>query len=289
MLRVARLSKCDKRPALPIFACLSFCPLYRIVKIYILCLQGVLADGVDFESRDVGFTVSSLLAAFSQRRFKMVRNTLMAIACLALVFSFTSATSQAQSVVQSYDQSYSTNSFPVQSGTVIQSSPVMQASPVVQASPIQYSYPSVQYPSIQSPSVQYSTPLQTVQPVQSVSYVSPSPAVSYPASKSYSSGGTSNVLAMLNAQRARQGIGALMHDSTLQAVAQRRAQQMASMGLKYHPPGSFAPGRYEGVGWSSSFSPSGVSACYTSDRNMRYAGAAMATGSDGVYFVVVYR
>ncbi|QDT12483.1 CAP domain-containing protein [Stieleria marina] len=106
---------------------------------------------------------------------------------------------------------------------------------------------------------------------------------------SYSSGGTSNVLAMLNAQRARQGVGALSYDPALQAVAQRRAQAMASRGLKSHPPGSFAPGRYEGVGWSSSFSPSGVSACYTSSPSMRYAGAAMATGRDGVYFAVVYR
>jgi hypothetical protein len=64
---------------------------------------------------------------------------------------------------------------------------------------------------------------------------------------------------------------------------------MAARGLKSHPPGSFSPGRYEGVGWSSSYSPSGVSACYTSDPNMQYAGAAMATGRDGVYFAVVYR
>ena len=106
---------------------------------------------------------------------------------------------------------------------------------------------------------------------------------------SSSSGGASNVLSMLNAQRARQGIGALSYDPTLQAVAQRRAQQMASRGLKSHPPGSFSPGRYEGVGWSSSFSPSGVSACYTSDRSMRAAGAAMVRGRDGVYFAVVYR
>jgi hypothetical protein len=101
--------------------------------------------------------------------------------------------------------------------------------------------------------------------------------------------GVSNVLGALNAQRARRGIRALMFDPVLQAVAQRRAQRMAASGLKNHPPGSFAPGRYEGVGWSSSYSPSGVSACFTSDTRMRYAGAAMATGRDGVYFAVVYR
>lgn len=101
--------------------------------------------------------------------------------------------------------------------------------------------------------------------------------------------GVTNVLSALNGQRARQGIGALAYDPTLQAVAQRRAQKMASMGIKSHPPGSFAPGRYEGVGWSSSYTPRAVMACYTSDPNMRAAGAAMATGRDGVYFAVVYR
>ena len=119
-------------------------------------------------------------------------------------------------------------------------------------------------------------------------------AVSYDAPVASSSamratGRISNVLASLNAQRARQGIGSLRYDPQLQAVAERRAQTMASRRLKNHPPGSFAPGRYEGVGWSSSYSPLGVSACFTSDRRMQYAGAAMATGSDGVYFAVVYR
>lgn len=99
----------------------------------------------------------------------------------------------------------------------------------------------------------------------------------------------SNVLHTLNAQRARQGLAGLRYDPILQAVAERRVQQMAASGQKGHPPGSFAPGRYEGVGWSSSYSPNGVSACYTSDPRMQEAGAAMAAGRDGVYFVVVYR
>ncbi len=103
------------------------------------------------------------------------------------------------------------------------------------------------------------------------------------------SGGVMNVLSSLNAQRSRQGIGTLRYDASLQAVAERRAQSMASMSLKSHPPGSFSPGTHEGVGWSSSYSPSGVSACFTSDTRMQYAGAAMATGRDGVYFAVVYR
>ena len=101
--------------------------------------------------------------------------------------------------------------------------------------------------------------------------------------------GVQNVLSMLNGQRSRQGLRTLRYDPALQAVAERRAQQMASSGLKGHPPGSFAPGRYEGVGWSSSYSPRGVYACYTSDPNMTAAGAAMVSGRDGVYFAVVYR
>lgn len=102
-------------------------------------------------------------------------------------------------------------------------------------------------------------------------------------------GAVSNVLTTLNAQRSRQGLRGLAYDPQLQAVAERRAQLMASTGTKTHPSGSFAPGRYEGVGWSSSHTPAGVSACYTSDPNMRVAGAAMARGRDGVYFCVVYR
>ncbi len=103
------------------------------------------------------------------------------------------------------------------------------------------------------------------------------------------SGGASNVLDMLNSQRSRQGLNTLAYDPQLQAVANRRAARMAASGTKGHPSGSFAPGRYEGVGWSSSYSPSGVSACFTSDPRMRAAGAAMVTGRDGVYFCVVYR
>ena len=46
------------------------------------------------------------------------------------------------------------------------------------------------------------------------------------------SGGTSNVLSALNAQRSRQGLGALGYDPALQAVAERRARLMASSGQK---------------------------------------------------------
>ena len=112
----------------------------------------------------------------------------------------------------------------------------------------------------------------------------------YPVSKFRGvAGGVSNVLSTLNGQRSRQGLPTLRSDAGLQAVAARRAQLMASMGLKSHPPGSYAPGTHEGVGWSSSYTPGAVMACYTSDPNMRVAGAAMATGRDGVYFCVVYR
>ena len=133
---------------------------------------------------------------------------------------------------------------------------------------------------------------QAAQPaVSTVSYQQPV-AQSQPVAASSSMrarGGVVNVLANLNAQRARQGLFSLTYDPQLQTVAERRAQTMAASGYKNHPPGSFSPGRYEGVGWSSSYSPSKVSACFTSDTRMRYAGAAMATGRDGDYFAVVYR
>ena len=155
----------------------------------------------------------------------------------------------------------------IQPGYEIVSNPPVYSQPIsgtVITSPVVQHYPSA--PIYSSESVTYAQPTDT-----------------------YSSGGVSNVLAMVNSQRSRNGVFALMPDATLQAVAQRRAQQMASMGIKNHPPGSFSPGRYEGVGWSSTFSPTGVAACYTNSTSMRYAGAAMATGRDGVYFVVVYR
>ena len=124
---------------------------------------------------------------------------------------------------------------------------------------------------------------------RSIAQPATQPATRPAATPVSTAGGVSNVLSRLNAQRAAQGIGSLAFDPALQAVAARRAQQMASMGLKSHPPGSYAPGRYEGVGWSSSNMSGAVMACYTSDPNMRAAGAAMATGRDGVYFAVVYR
>ncbi|MCC9642680.1 CAP domain-containing protein [Rhodopirellula sp. JC740] len=134
--------------------------------------------------------------------------------------------------------------------------------------------------------------IHSSQPITSSNVIHSAPVqanrASY-AAPSHHGGPVSNVLSTLNAQRSRQGLRSLAYDPQLQAVAQRRAQQMAASGLKTHPSGSFAPGRYEGVGWSSSYSPRGVSACYTSDPNMRVAGAAMARGRDGVYFCVVYR
>ncbi|TWT81854.1 hypothetical protein CA13_33070 [Planctomycetes bacterium CA13] len=133
-----------------------------------------------------------------------------------------------------------------------------------------------------------------VMQASAISPISSVPRASYsstivPPSGVQSGGGVSNVLSALNAQRARSGIGALRSDPALQAVARQRASLMAAKGIKGHPPGSFSPGRYEGVGWSSSYSPAGVSACFTNDSRMIAAGAAMATGRDGVYFCVVYR
>ncbi|PHQ35214.1 CAP domain-containing protein [Rhodopirellula bahusiensis] len=162
---------------------------------------------------------------------------------------------------------------PVQHGQVIHSGPVVHQGPVSRQGTEIYRGQATH-----QGQVIYQTSKPSVMPVSH----------SVPSSRRVG-GAVSNVLTTLNAQRSRQGLRGLAYDPQLQAVAERRAQLMASTGLKTHPSGSFAPGRYEGVGWSSSHTPAGVSACYTSDPNMRVAGAAMARGRDGVYFCVVYR
>ncbi|WDQ16967.1 CAP domain-containing protein [Rhodopirellula sp. P2] len=206
-----------------------------------------------------------------------------------------------QSAVSSQTVSVGTpvqHSQPVQHGQPVQHSQLVQhgrivhpGSPVVGGTQVFHSSQPVHVGQTiggsqvvsQSPAIQHGQVIQ--QPSQPA--VTP---VSHSATHSHRVGGAvSSVLSTLNAQRSRQGLRGLAYDPQLQAVAERRAQLMASTGLKTHPSGSFAPGRYEGVGWSSSHTPAGVSACYTSDPNMRVAGAAMARGRDGVYFCVVYR
>lgn len=149
--------------------------------------------------------------------------------------------------------------------------------------------PRVPVASKASPVVTAAKPAIDVSTTSSTIATGTSSGIARPTSVGPIRSGVQNVLSMLNGQRSRQGLRTLRYDPALQAVAERRAQQMASSGLKGHPPGSFAPGRYEGVGWSSSYSPRGVYACYTSDPNMTAAGAAMVSGRDGVYFAVVYR
>ncbi|EGF25909.1 CAP domain-containing protein [Rhodopirellula baltica] len=168
---------------------------------------------------------------------------------------------------------------PVQHGQVIHGDAVVQSTPVFHGNQVIHNGGVVHSGQIvHSGRVVHQASKPTVLPA------------SHSVSGSHRLGGAvSNVLTTLNAQRSRQGLRGLAYDPQLQAVAERRAQLMASTGLKTHPSGSFAPGRYEGVGWSSSHTPAGVSACYTSDPNMRVAGAAMARGRDGVYFCVVYR
>ena len=188
----------------------------------------------------------------------------LAAACGLFLFVFGDATASAQTVISS-------------PASTIQNSTVGVVCPkcgrIHSASPSSLTTSSVAPTSYVAPA-SYAAPAK-------VAYASNAP--------SRSAGGTQNVLAVLNSQRSRQGLSSLRYDGSLQAVAERRVQLMASRGLKTHPPGSFAPGRYEGVGWSSSYSPNGVYACYTSDPNMTVAGAAMARGRDGVYFAVVYR
>ncbi|MDC0295673.1 CAP domain-containing protein [bacterium] len=101
--------------------------------------------------------------------------------------------------------------------------------------------------------------------------------------------GITSALALLNAQRQRAGVTPLEHDAELEQVARKRLMLMVESGERGHPPGSFAPGKYEGVGWVAGHSPSRVLACYSSDPRMRKAGAVMLHVRNEVYFVVVYR
>ena len=98
-----------------------------------------------------------------------------------------------------------------------------------------------------------------------------------------------NELSMLNAARARRGLFAFTLDPSLDAVAYRRAQRMASSGHKGHVSGSYAPGRAEGVAWSSN-SPGGVvNCCYAMSNRFRSVGSACVRGRDGYYCATVYR
>ncbi len=101
--------------------------------------------------------------------------------------------------------------------------------------------------------------------------------------------GVTSALNLLNAQRERGGIAPLKHASDLELIAKKRLDLMVASGQKGHPPGSFAPGKYEGVGWVYGHAPKRVSACYSMDPTMKEAGAVMLHVKNGVFFVVVYR
>ena len=98
-----------------------------------------------------------------------------------------------------------------------------------------------------------------------------------------------SALAILNAQRKRGGVPPLKHAPDLELIAKKRLELMVASGQKGHPPGSFFPGKFEGVGWVSGHTPKRVSACYSMDPNVREAGAVMVRVKHGVQFVVVYR
>jgi hypothetical protein len=98
-----------------------------------------------------------------------------------------------------------------------------------------------------------------------------------------------SALAMLNDQRKRGGVPPLKHADDLEEIAKKRLELILESGQKGHPPGSFAPGKYEGVGWVAGHDPKRVSACYSMDPNMSEAGAVMLRVRHGVHFVVVYR
>lgn len=71
-------------------------------------------------------------------------------------------------------------------------------------------------------------------------------------------------------------------------LAQRKAQQAASRGIKGHVGGGLGGARFEGVGWSTVSAQSAIqSCCFWGQRPVAEIG--VARGSDGWYACVLYR
>ena len=102
--------------------------------------------------------------------------------------------------------------------------------------------------------------------------------------------GTRSVVVLLNRQRAARGLPPYIFDPVLQRVAERRALLTAATGrFRGHPPGSFSPGRGEGVGMSSSLRPTAVHACLTYSTRYRYCGCAMVQRNGRSFFALIVR
>lgn len=90
----------------------------------------------------------------------------------------------------------------------------------------------------------------------------------------------------VNQIRARSGLPQLAADPQLMALAQQKAQTMASRGITGHPGGSLGTARGEGVGWSSN---NQFSTCFLYSGGFRAAGAATVRGASGYHHVLLVR
>jgi hypothetical protein len=89
-----------------------------------------------------------------------------------------------------------------------------------------------------------------------------------------------DVLAQLNARRAKAGLPQFKPDPALQAAAERSAQAQARSGAMYH---CLHIGSRSGVGCGSGSDPAGLrfNTCYAFNYGGGYAGAAAVVGRNG--------
>lgn len=89
----------------------------------------------------------------------------------------------------------------------------------------------------------------------------------------------------VNQLRSSRGLPGFHWDEHLMQVARMRAEQLASRGQgAVHPPGSFSPARYEGVGLGHRFNT-----CYLYSQVGRSAGAATIERYGRRYHVLLIR
>lgn len=105
-----------------------------------------------------------------------------------------------------------------------------------------------------------------------------------PSGQSFSHSDGTTALDKANTERARKGLGALMPDAGLQALALRKATIAAQRGYKNHVGGSLGGASCEGVGHTNGRF---LTCCL--DQHGTYGGAAMVQGRDGWYCCLLVR
>lgn len=105
-----------------------------------------------------------------------------------------------------------------------------------------------------------------------------------PSGQSFSHSDGATALDKANTERARKGLGALMPDPSLQALALRKATIAAGRNYKNHVGGSLGGAACEGVGHTNGRF---LTCCL--DQHGTYGGAAMVQGRDGWYCCLLVR